>query len=80
MAPDPTTAAIEAANAEREKLRAEIMTLERAVQRVHERGYDQAVREIRNHFANASRPEVAAEIDKIFGKGRTMPIGLTPHE
>jgi hypothetical protein len=67
---DPTTAAIEEANAERDKLRTEVMTLVRAMQEIHERGYTHAVREIRNHFASVGQPGVVAEIDKIFGKVR----------
>jgi len=32
-------------------------------------GYDQAVREIRDHFKKASQDEVAAEVEKIWRKG-----------
>ncbi len=62
---DPTTASIEEANAERDRLRAEVDV-------VFEKGYDQAVREIRSHFARVGQREVAAEIEKIFvGKNRS---------
>jgi len=33
-------------------------------------GYDQAVREIRDHFAKQRQTEVAAEIDKTWAKER----------
>ena len=86
---DPTTAAIEASNIERDQLRAEVPRLERALVAAYTEvevikadrdrlaglgdalfveGYDQAVREIRDHFAKQQQTDVAAEIDKIWRK------------
>ena len=88
MMTDPTTAAIEASNDEREKLRVEIARLEKALVALETlaartdvevraklgdalfvEGYDQAVREIHDHFKKARQDEVVAEIKKIWIKG-----------
>jgi uncharacterized protein YbcI len=52
MANDPTTAAIEEAIADRDRLR-------------------KALRDLRDHYVKAGRPEIVAEIDKIVGKAMT---------
>ena len=78
---DPTTALIEASNAERDRLRAENVRLSKALataytdvevlkaesDRIFVEGYDQAVCEIRDHFRGKSDAEsVAKEIEKIW--------------
>jgi len=89
---DPTTEAIAASTAEREKLHAEVLRLEKALvaaytdvevltadrDRLSTRGdalfvegYDQAVREIRDHFKQARQAEVVVEIEKIWLKARS---------
>lgn len=79
---DPTTAAIEAQIEERDRLRAENARLSKALveactevevvkadwDRMFVEGYNQAVREIRKHFAEAGRPDVVHEIEKIWLK------------
>ena len=105
---DPTTAAIEAATAERDRLRrllchdhsprcsalsrdvpcdcgwnapnlptnygeqleAERDRLRAEVEVQFEKGYDQAVREIRDHFAGGGRREIAVEIDDLWRPGK----------
>jgi len=96
---DPTTASIEAGNAERVRLRAEVLRLSKAlvaaytnveavsaerdrlgaeanrlkkiVDTTFVEGYDQAVHEIRDHFAKAKQPEVARQIETIWLKRST---------
>lgn len=72
---DLFTDAIEAANAERVKLRAEVDRLlkDLAVSRAETeaafaKGYDQAVDEIERHFKTAGDADVAREIAKIWAK------------
>ena len=81
---DPTTIAIDAQNNRREQLRVEVSRLERALvaaytdievlkadgDRLFVEGYDQAVREIRDHFKNAKETEIVAEIEKIWLQGK----------
>ena len=66
---DPTAAAIEARNAEHERLRAEVARLTRATDEMFAKGYDQAVGEIRDHFKKTEQPSVVAEIEAIWLKG-----------
>ena len=66
MIVDHTALAIESANAERERLRAEVERLTKSVETSFEKGYDQAVREIRDHFAKAGDHHVAAVIEAIW--------------
>lgn len=66
---DPTTAAIEAQNAERDQLRAEVARLDKIGDALFVEGYDQAVREIRDHFKKSRQTDVVAEIEKIWMKG-----------
>lgn len=61
---DPTTSAIVDQVADRDRLRAEVRRLTEGIERSFEKGYDQAVQEIRDHFKG--RADVAAEIDKIW--------------
>ena len=61
---DPTTAAIIDQIADRDRLRAEVRRLSEIVDGGFDKGYDQAVQEIRDHFA--SRRDVVAEIDEIW--------------
>lgn len=63
--PDPTSAAIAAQSEERDQLRAENQRLSKLGDAMFVGGYDQAVREIRDHFAKG-QPEVAREIEKIW--------------
>ena len=78
---DPTTALIEASNAERDRLRAENDRLSKALvtaytdvqvlkaerDRMFVEGYDQAVCEIRDHFRRKADAEIVAkEIEKIW--------------
>jgi len=65
---DPTTAAIEAQIAERDHLRAEVARLGKIGDALFVEGYDQAVREIRNHFKKECQLDVVAEIEKIWLK------------
>ena len=86
---DPTTEAIAASTAEREKLHAEVSRLEKALVAAYTdvevltadrdrlstlgdvtfvQGYDQAAREIRDHFRKAGQTEVVVEIEKIWFK------------
>jgi hypothetical protein len=72
---DLFTDAIEAANAERAKLRAEVDRLSKdlAVSRAETevafaKGYDQAVGEIERHFKSAGDVDVAREIARIWAK------------
>ena len=81
---DPTTAAIAASNDEREKLRTEVARLEHSLMAAHLdietltklgdalfiEGYDQAIGEIRNHFAKVKETEIVAEIEKIWLKDK----------
>lgn len=81
---DPTTTAIDAQNNEREKLRTEVERLERALEVVTAdrdritklgdalfvEGYDEAVREIRDHFKKVQETEIVAEIEKIWMKDK----------
>lgn len=53
--------------AERDHFRAEVARLVKIGDDLFDKGYDQAVREIRDHFAKA-QPEVAREIEKIWLK------------
>ena len=76
---DPTTTAIETTNDDRDNLRAEVLRLERALAAARTdvevgnalfvMGYDQAVREIRDHFKKARQDDVVAEVEKIWIKG-----------
>ena len=96
---DPTTASVEAAHAERDRLRAEVLRLSQAlvvaytnveavsaerdhlgaetnrlnkiVDTMFVAGYDQAVGEIRDHFAKAKQAEVVREIETIWLKRST---------
>ena len=61
---DPTTAAIVDQIAERDRLRTEVQRLTETVDAMFEKGYDQAVQEIHDHFA--SRRDIVAEIDEIW--------------
>jgi phage gp36-like protein len=70
MAHDPTTAAIADQIAERERLRAEVERLTKIVDGEFEKGYDQAVREIRDHFEEVGNGYIVAVIEQIFGKVR----------
>ena len=79
---DPTTAIIQARNAESDTLRAEVDRLSKALVATYTdievykagrdatfvEGYDQAVREIRDHFKKARQVEIAAEIESIWLK------------
>jgi hypothetical protein len=72
---DPTTVAIEDQIAERDRLRAEVDRLSgivdaefAKVDAEFAKGYDQAVRAIRDHFAKSGQHGVVAEIDATFGK------------
>ena len=82
--PDPTTVAIEARNEALDQLRAENLRLSNALVegvKTHRdllskvgdalfvEGYDQAVREICDHFNKACQDTVVAEIEKIWLKG-----------
>ena len=66
---DPTTAAIEAMNDERDRLRAEVVRLGKIGDAMFVEGYDQAVREICDHFKKSRQLEIAYEIEKIWLKG-----------
>lgn len=68
---DLFTDAIEAANAERAQLRAEVDRLSKtlAAYEATDLGYDQAVREIRDHFKKRGDGEVVKEIEAIWMKG-----------
>lgn len=68
MTVDPTAAAIEAQNNERDHLRAEVERLGKIGDAQFVEGYDQAVREIRDHFKKACQLDVVAEIEKIWLK------------
>lgn len=68
MTIDPTTAAIEAQNDERDHLRAEVVRLGKLGDAMFVEGYDQAVREIRDHFKKEQKLDVVAEIEKIWQK------------
>lgn len=77
---DPTTAAIEEANAERDRLRraeanAELLstTMTEVQDRHFAYGYTRAVREIRDHFEKVGPPEAVAEIEKVFHE--TLALG-----
>jgi hypothetical protein len=65
---DPTTAAIEASSDERDRLRVEVARLSKIGDTLFAEGYDQAVREIRDHFRSAKQVDVADEIEKIWLK------------
>ena len=79
---DPTTARIEALNAERDQLRAENDRLSKALaasytnaevlkaehDRIFVQGYNQAVLEIRDHFKKDRQLETVSEIEKIWLK------------
>lgn len=65
---DPTTAAIEAMNDERDHLRAEVARLSKIGDALFVEGYDQAVREIRDHFSKTRQADVAREIEAIWLK------------
>lgn len=88
---DPTTNAISASIAEREKLHTEVGRLEKALVAAYTdvevltadrdrlstlgdtmfvEGYDQAVREIRDHFKRTLDAEVVVEIEKIWLQGK----------
>jgi len=68
---DPTTASIEEGNTERARLQAEVDRMTKIGDALFVEGYDQAVREIRDHFAKAKDIEVVAEIEKIWLKEKT---------
>lgn len=72
MTIDPTTAAIEDQIAERDHLRAEVARLGKIGDALFGEGYDQAVREIRDHFKKIGQLEIAAEIEKIWMKGPAL--------
>lgn len=63
---DLTTAAIEAAVIERARLRAEIDQLTKIGDLMFQKGYDQAVREIRDHFAKAGDHGLVHVIETIW--------------
>ena len=72
---DLFTDAIEAANAERENLRAEVDRLSKALavsraetEAAFAKGYDQAVDEIGRHFKTAGDGETSREIARIWAK------------
>jgi len=67
---DPTTASVEAANAERERLCTEVDRLKKIGDASFVEGYDQAVGEIRDHFKKAQQADVVAEIEKIWMKDK----------
>jgi hypothetical protein len=66
---DPTVAAMEARNAEHERLRAEVVRLTKVADAMFAKGYDLAVSEIRDHFKKTKQQAVAAEIESIWIKG-----------
>ena len=66
MTDDPITVAIAAQNAERERLRSEVAWLTKEVEAAFGKGYDQAVHEIRTHFAKAGDHSVVHVIDSIW--------------
>lgn len=66
---DPTTAAIEARNDELDQLRAENDRLSKLGDTMFIEGFDQAVREIRDHFKKVCQDEVVTEIEKTWLKG-----------
>jgi hypothetical protein len=75
---DPTTAAITDQVAAWDRLRAEVVRLESALAAAHRlasladvmfvEGYDQAVREICDHFVKQQRPEIATQIAQIWNQ------------
>lgn len=67
---DPTTASVEAANTERERLGTEVDRLKKIGDTSFVEGYDQAVDEIRDHFKKAQQTDVVAEIEKIWMKDK----------
>ena len=60
---DPTIAAMEARNAEYDRLRSEVVRLTQAANTMFAMGYDQAVKEIREHFVKIEQPAIAAMIE-----------------
>lgn len=64
---DPTTAAIEAQNKERDQRRSACTDVE-VMNVLFVQGYDQAVREIRDHFAKMGNGYVVAVIEEIWLK------------
>jgi hypothetical protein len=61
---DPSTQAIVDQTTERNFLRAEVRRLSAKVDAAFAEGYDQAVQEVRGHFAG--RRDVVAEIEEIW--------------
>lgn len=57
---------VQAATAERDLLRVEVDRLKQIGDTMFIEGYDQAVEEIRDHFAKQKQIEVVAEIEKIW--------------
>lgn len=80
MSIDPTTAAIEQSIDEREKLRTEngrleaelsrLRTISDDADRAFEKGFGQAVHEIRDHFKKQKATDVSDTIEKIWLKER----------
>ena len=69
---DPTIAAMEARNAEHERLRSEVVRLTQAANEVFARGYAQAAREIRDHFSKIDQPSIAAMIEALWIKPKDV--------
>lgn len=63
---DPTTTAITAQNEERDRLCAEVVRLTKIGDLMFAQGYDQAVREIRDHFKKAQMTDVVAAVETIW--------------
>lgn len=69
---DPTIASMEARNAEHERLRLEVVRLTQAANTMFAMGYDQAVKEIRDHFVKIGQPDTAAVIEARWIKPKDV--------
>ena len=69
---DPTIAAMEARNAEHERLRSEVVRLTQAANEMFARGYSQAAHEIRDHFSQIDQPSIAAMIEALWIKPKDV--------
>ena len=69
---DPTIAAMEARNAEHERLRSEVVRLTQAANTMFALGYDQAAKEIRDHFSKAGQHDIAAIIEARWIKPKDV--------
>ena len=69
---DPTIASMEARNNEHERLRSEVVRLTQAANTMFAMGYDQAAKEIRDHFSKIDQPAIAAMIEAIWIKPKDV--------